>query len=108
MIIKKSKVRKFFREVLRWFGMLLLSLLAMSGFIRFVELNTTCEGFNSYYEFQDIFCEKSGFLNYKIKCDIPVYVELNCVCDFGLFSFPVARTEGFSYNSEWLKNVSFD
>ena len=88
------KNRKFFKKIIKYFALIILFIFAFSGYLRFIELNTNCEGFVSYYEFQDSFCSKSGFLNHKIECDLPVGVPLYCRADLGLFSFTVVKSSG--------------
>ena len=94
MIMEKKKLFRFLRIGIRWFAMILASILMMSGFVRFVELNTECDGF-SYYQFLDVYCETSGFFNYKVRCDIPLGNELYCYNDMLGFRFDVVRTSNY-------------
>jgi hypothetical protein len=90
----KKKFLGFLRIGVRWFAMIIVSILIMSGFLRFVELNTYCEDDFSYYQFLDLYCEKSGFFNYKVRCEIPVGVSISCYNDMLGFSFPVVKSGG--------------
>lgn len=90
----KFRIFKYVKPARRFIAWIIIGILAFSGFLRFVELNTECDNFNNYYEFQNSYCNYSGFLNHKVKCEIPVGVDINCNCDLGIFSFPVVKTKG--------------
>ena len=101
------KYLKIFRKTTAW---IIIGILAFSGFLRFVELNTTCNGYMSYYEFQDTNCMYSGFLNHKIKCEMPVGVPIDCRANLGIFSFNVLKSNGtavFSDNYDYFNDFNF-
>jgi len=98
----KTKLVKYWTFTRRTIGWLLIGILAFSGFLRFVELNTTCSDFNSYYEFQDTYCTYSGLLNHKIECELPSGVPIKCTCDLGLFKFPVVKSDGTGKYTDYV------
>jgi len=103
----KTKLVKYWTFTRRTIGWLLIGILAFSGFLRFVELNTTCSDFNSYYEFQDTYCTYSGFLNHNIECELPPGVPIKCICDLGLFKFPVVVANGTASYTDWNDGYNF-
>jgi len=104
MFKKKINYKKVLREGIRWGAMILASFLMMSGFLRVIEINTTCVSSNdfleeyrySYYDFLFNNCERSGFLNLLFSCDLTYISSTTCFFEYKDFSFVILDYSNFN------------
>jgi len=100
------KYRKLLKSIIRYIALIILFTLAFIGIFRIFYLNTECEGFNSYYEVEDIYAERSGFLNLKTIFTKEPDMNINCNINILGFDFSILKVNNVINQNQY--NLSFD
>jgi len=100
------KYRKLLKSIIRYIALIILFTLAFIGIFRIFYLNTECEGFNSYYEVEDIYAERSGFLNLKTIFIKEPDRNINCNSYIFGFKIPILKANNLINQNQY--NLSFD
>jgi hypothetical protein len=100
------KHRKLLRFIIRYIALFILFYLAFIGIFRVFYLNTECEGFNSYYAVEDMYAERSGFLNLKTTFnELP---NKNIECNSYIFGLKIPILKSSNLYNQNDYNLSFD
>lgn len=93
-----EKVEVNFRYVFKFVVLIFLFFLAFVGIFRIFYLNTNCDGFSSYYEVEDNYGFRTGFLNLKTIFSFPSDKVVYCYINFCGRNFSVLESGKVSDN----------